>query len=62
MNDIEMYRNPTQWNKVNREHMRNIGKVFKVKSPNWEPAINYIGKIGRSLMLTYPQVVQELNL
>ena len=32
MNDIEMYRNETHRNKVNREHMRNIGKVFKVKT------------------------------
>ena len=47
MNGIEMYINPTYWNKMNREHKRNIGKVFKVKSPNWKPAIYYIGKIGR---------------
>ena len=47
MNGIEMYINPTYWNKVNREHKRNIGKVFKVKNPDWQPAINYIGKIGK---------------
>lgn len=47
MNGIEMYINSTHWNKVNREHMRNIGKVFKVKNPSWQPAIKYIGKIGK---------------
>lgn len=47
MNGSEMYSNPTHWNKINREHKKNIGKIFKVKCPDWQPAINYIGKIGR---------------
>ncbi len=47
MNDIEMLRNSTQWNKINKEHKRNIGKIFKVKTPDWQPAINFIGKIGK---------------
>ena len=47
MNGIEMHINPTYWNKVNREHKRNIEKVFKVKNPDWQPEINYIGKIGK---------------
>lgn len=41
-----MLRNPSLWNKLNREHKRNIGKTFKVKSSDWQPAINYIGEIG----------------
>lgn len=28
MNNLDMYRNPTQWNKINREHKRNIGKIL----------------------------------
>lgn len=47
MNNFNMYRNTTQWNKINREHKRNIGKIFKVKYSDWQPAINYIGKIGK---------------
>lgn len=35
MDNIEMYRNPTHWHKVSREHNKNVGKIFKVKSPDW---------------------------
>lgn len=47
MSNFDMYRNPTQWNKINREHKGNIGKIFKVKCPDWQPATKYIGKIGK---------------